>query len=99
LAMPVPETSPEEFAEEIYQLYPVKVGKPDAIKKIVAALKGNTSDFLRERTHAYAAAVSGTDTMIPHPATWFHQERFNDDPKTWARQNGKPKVVKDYSNF
>ena len=22
---------------------------------------------------------------MPHPATWFNQERFNDDPATWVR--------------
>lgn len=91
IASSMPQAS--ELAKEIYALYPLKVGKPTALKAIVKALKGYTSDFLRERTHAYANAVSGTDTMIPHPSTWFNQERFNDDPKTWVRANGKPAII------
>lgn len=87
---------PEELAEEIYQLYPLKVGKPDAIKKIMGALKNHDSVSLREKTQAYAKAVSGTDTIIPNPATWFNQERFNDDPSTWVRRNGHGTVKPDH---
>lgn len=75
-----------ELAAEIYELYPLKVGRPDAIKAILRAMKKTSTDFLRARTAAYAKAVAGTDTMIPHPSTWFNQERYNDDPSTWVRQ-------------
>lgn len=74
-----------EMIEEIYQLYPLKVGKPDALSKIRAALRKYDSVFLRERTQAYANAVKGTGTICPNPATWFNQERFNDAPETWTR--------------
>jgi hypothetical protein len=90
LQAPPPEIRPEELAEEIYQLYPLKAGKPAAISEIIKALKRRDSIFLRERTDAYAKAVAGTDTLIPHPSTWFHQERFNDDPSTWVRQKPNP---------
>lgn len=88
LKLPAPPIEPtvEELAEEIYQLYPLKAAKPDALRAITKALKTNTSIYLRERTEAYAKAVKDTDTLIPHPATWFNGERFNDAPETWVRQ-------------
>lgn len=76
-----------ELAEEIYQCYPLKVGKPAALKAIAKAIKSNPSDYLRERTAEYAKAVVGTDTFLPHPSTWFNEERYNDDPSTWVRKN------------
>jgi hypothetical protein len=93
LPVPEPEVPLGELAEEIYQLYPLKVGKPAAIRSIVCALKRHDSIYLRERTELYAKTVSGTDTLIPNPSTWFNQERFNDDSSTWTRRssnNGKP---------
>lgn len=82
-----PEPSLDDLAAEIYELYPLKVARPDAIRAIKAALKSSTSTFLRERTEAYAKAVKGTDTFIPHPATWFNGNRFNDASETWVRRS------------
>src|SRR6185369_880652 len=91
LSVPViePEPTAEDLAEEIYQLYPLKVAKPEALKAILRAMKLSTSTFLRERTEAYAKAVKGTDTLIPHPATWFNGARYNDEPGTWVRQRSE----------
>lgn len=75
----------EEAAEAIYAEYPRKVAHKPAIKAIIKALDTHDVDFLIERTKAYAAAVNGSDRdFLPHPATWFNAERFNDDPKEWA---------------
>lgn len=86
LPAPVPDTDEDALAEEIYELYPLKAGKPGALRAIRKALKERDSIFLRERTAAYAKAVDGTETLIPHPATWFNDERYNDDPSTWVRK-------------
>lgn len=92
------ETLPKEIlketaAEEIYQAYPLKVGRPQALKAILKASRKFPMAVLFDRTKAYAAARNGDTEFMPHPATWFNQERFNDDPSTWVRQNGfsKPK--------
>lgn len=99
-AIPVPAGRPKErdFAEEIYQAYPRRVGKPAAKLKIRKALASVPFEKLLELTIAYAQAVNGQDPQfIPHPATWFHQQRFNDDPSTWTRkENGR---VADPSRF
>lgn len=70
----------------IYEAYPRKCGKPAALTKIRKALKTVSFDRLLERTKAFAQAVAGSDPQfIPHPSTWFNQERYNDDPTTWTR--------------
>lgn len=70
-------------AETLYQAYPRHVGRPDAIKKIRAALKKAPFDTLLKAVEAFAATTSGKEAQyIPHPATWFHQERYNDTTET-----------------
>jgi hypothetical protein len=86
----------------IYDAYPKKVGKPAAVRSIKAALKKVEPDWLLQTTQAYAKAVNGADqTFIPNPATWFNQERYNDDPKTWKRDekgSGRSSVNASNSN-
>ena len=90
----------KEKALEIYAAYPRKVAKPAALKAITNAFASVPSDELLAKTQAYAEAVakwSDKDReFIPHPATWFNQERYNDDPSTWERTQtggkGKPTV-------
>lgn len=80
-------------AESIYAAYPKKVGRPAALRAIRRALTKCPFDSLLERTRLYAQTCNVPAQFIPHPSTWFNQERFNDDPATWRRTvgaNGKP---------
>lgn len=80
------EEEAEADAEGIYLAYPRKVGKPKALSAIRKALNKIPPLVLIEKTRAFAACQKGADPQfIPHPATWFNQERFNDDPATWKR--------------
>lgn len=82
-------------ALEIYKAYPLKVGKPAALKSIQRAIqRGMTFECLLEKTKAFALARNGDKSFCPNPSTWFNQERYNDDPETWKprEQNGKPKT-------
>lgn len=85
--------------EAIYAAYPRKVGKPKALPMIRKALANpplgvSQADWpaqLLAITQRYAALRNGEDpNFTPHPATWFHQRRFEDDPSTWkpAPANG-----------
>lgn len=69
--------------EDIYNAYPRKVGKPDALLAITRALKCHGAGYLLERTTSYARTQPINGKFTPHPATWFNQARFNDDPQTW----------------
>lgn len=92
LVLPLGDQVETPTAEEIYTLYPHKVGKPSALKAIRKALKCHSAVFLRDKTAAYAEAVRGTDTLLPNPATWFKDERYEDDPSTWVRDKPSPRV-------
>ena len=83
------ETNPlDEMAESIYSEYPRKVAKKEGIKAIRKAMKTNKVAFLKRKTMEYATATKGHNKQfIPHPATWFNDERFNDEPQEWERLN------------
>jgi len=69
----------EQQAIEIYNLYPKKVGRPKAIQSILKALSKIGSKELADSVSAYATSCVGKDPQyIPHPATWFNQERWAD---------------------
>jgi hypothetical protein len=70
--------------ELIYAEYPKKVARRDAIAAIKKAMAVEGFTELLAKTRAYALAVAGKDRQfIPHPATWFNRESYNDDPKDW----------------
>jgi hypothetical protein len=87
------------LAEAIYAAYPRHVGKPAALKAINATLKleslkqdlGLSYQQLLDKTRLYARsraqAVSRNheeQKFTPHPATWFNQQRYLDDPIEWG---------------
>ena len=79
----MPLFSDPKDSESIYAEYPKKVGRPDALKAISKAISKFGAPLLLEKTKAFAVARAGNLDFVPHPATWFNQERFNDDPSTW----------------
>jgi len=71
--------SPEEL-ESVYQEYPRKIGKPEALKAITKALQKIEIEDLRAKVRNYAQSRAGQDQQFtPYPATWFNQERWNDE--------------------
>lgn len=81
----------EEEIEKIYAAYPLKRAKPDAVRAIKKAAQKHKPDFLLSKTQAYSSVRNGDLSYVPNPATWFNQERFNDDPSTWKANNGANK--------
>lgn len=88
IASSITDTS-EADALAIYEAYPVKVGKPVALKAIRRAMLKLPAPQLLERTRLFAAARNGDLSFCPNPSTWFNQERFNDDPKTWKPNDNR----------
>lgn len=106
------EVSAKPTPEAIYEAYPRKVGRKAAIDAINRAIERHKAEegttpatpYLLDRTTAFAAAVAGWPAdernFVPHPATWFNQGRYDDDPKEWLR--GKPLATstpKDYTKL
>ncbi len=83
-----------QLAETIYQEYPRKVAKKPGLAAIIKAMKSNAPEMLLEKVKEFASASKGKESrFIPHPATWFNEERFDDDPAEWrqpAAGNQKP---------
>jgi hypothetical protein len=79
------------LAEQIYALYPRKVGKTSALRAIERILKAGKvppEDLLvtvRNYARATATWPAGDEVFIPHPATWFNSGRYDDDPREWLR--------------
>jgi hypothetical protein len=75
-----------EQAERIYQEYPRKEGRGVAIESISKALKeGANPQELIGKVRQFSECMRGKEMQfIPHPATWFNQKRWLDDPATWA---------------
>lgn len=73
-------------AERVYQEYPRKIGKGDALTKIRAAIKAEGFDKIHEAVLEFARACKATrreKQYIPHPSTWFNQKRWKDDRDEW----------------
>lgn len=82
-----PQSIRNSSLEEIYQLYPRKVAKPDALRAIQKAVAEFGESLVSERTRLFASTCNWEPQFIPHPAAWFNQQRFNDDPSTWRTVN------------
>lgn len=82
----------------IYEAYPLKVARPKALDAIVKAFgRGITSSELLAKTKAFALLRKGSLEYCPHPTTWFNQERYNDDPATWARNGAARTTTADHT--
>lgn len=68
---------PADF-EKFWNVYPKKVGKADAAKKFQKALKIVPADIIIEAVGRYCKSKTVTDGFVCNPATWLHQERWND---------------------
>lgn len=77
---------------DVYEAFPRKVGKIEALSAIRSALQKVAPEVLLKATQLYGACVSkwpaayrypeGRD-ICPNPATWFNQGRWQDDQKHW----------------
>jgi len=68
--------------EQIYNAYPRKKGKGQAVRAIRSAIKKIEPVLLLEAVHKYADSVAGqAPQYIPYPATWFNGERWLDEPE------------------
>jgi len=98
--MPFRDTSEVPIEPEvIYAAYPRKVGRAAAIAAIKKAMTKVPSAQLLASVNEYDDAVrtwpptarytaAGVDT-VPHPATWFNQERWTDDRSEWVKNAAK----------
>lgn len=90
-------------ATEIYERYPRKIGRAEAIGRIQSAIrrlvKGEhqrttmsvteAHNFLLNAVALFSASSSAAEAkFIPYPATWFGKSRYLDDPADWDLSKG-----------
>ncbi len=95
----------------IYEAYPRKVGRKKALQAIDAAarrlVKGeaphrpmsisSARELLKQSTVGFARSDAGRQgKYTPHPATWFGQSRYLDDPNEWNHAGEIPKSLKPF---
>lgn len=66
--------------EELWELFPRKVGKDDALR-VWKKIRGRIEhDALKAAISKHAALVAGKEKQyIPHPATWLNDGRWQDE--------------------
>jgi hypothetical protein len=80
----------DEMAIEIYSLYPRKIARPAALKAIAKALTKTDVETLKRAVTAFATSCVGKDPQyIPHPATWFNNDRWTDQPDTFEKPDDR----------
>jgi hypothetical protein len=84
--------------EQVYTLYPKKVGRTMALRWISKAIRKFGFEHVMTRTREYAQVVRDSDQrFVPFPTKFFREERFNDAPDTWAPRKvtlSNPQVVR-----
>ena len=75
-------TPPNEMESEFdkwWEIYPRKVGKKEAKRKFVIALRKVKLKKLMSATRKYAELQNDIQ-FTAYPSTWLYQERWDDDP-------------------
>ena len=93
--MPLPKgtsqsPSPANLFILFWLLYPRKVGKGDAEKAFMAALKENSSDAILAGTRRYADQVRQDGTQpkyVKYPAGWLRAKRWLDEDEAAGRDD------------
>ena len=87
-----PKTVDSAWEEKIYQAYPRKIGKQDAVRSIKKALKHTDPHELLSKVEEYAREITryGLNSKhknwnkVPHPSSWFNQQRYELDGAEWT---------------
>lgn len=91
LNKPAPELGEEEFAKEIFALYPRGDDKAKSITAIIRAFEDITPMQLRLKVEEYSKAVANWPQddrrYIPCCRKWIRNKRWMDDPASWGRQS------------
>ncbi len=82
--------------EEIYQAYPIKAGKRQALPAVKSAIKeirdrgeSDPVGWLLQRVEAYAKSPKGRSKQFcGYPQGWFNQGHYDDDAAAWENGDG-----------
>jgi hypothetical protein len=97
----VPETDTENIIQkqktdtftDFWSAYPRKVGKVDALKAYIKALKIATAEEILEGVKRYAQDPNRELEFTAHPATWLNRGSWNDDPLPRKTPQNSPRAT------
>lgn len=98
-------TSPSESeCEEVYQLYPRKERKKDALRYIKRDVKAGLVSINELKKHVVEFANSEwvrtcEHDYIPHAGAWFYQRRWQDDHAEWHKPRAGPNQPSKYQQM
>jgi hypothetical protein len=79
---------------ELYNAYPRKKKRPQALRAIRKALSKISFEKLMEAVKKFAKEREGKDPdFTPYPATWFNGDSWDDEPDPLFRPQGNSKKV------
>lgn len=93
-----PSPWPEDFVAQFWHSetgYPRRVGKAAAIRRLQIIEKSGTVPFktIMAGVSRFRRATERTAVkFIPHPATWLHDARWQDDPRAVAAGGKEPQI-------
>lgn len=91
LSIVAPPSKPPDLFSEFWDRYPKRVGKGDAHKAYIKALKKITHDDLMFALSERLPALEAKEKQFrPNPATWLNQERWTDDIDA-SNDTGRPR--------
>lgn len=87
------ETWPKNYQDQFWAVYPRRICKGAAMKKLEMIRKLGKVPFqvILAAVEVYRHETRNTEMkFIPHPATWLNQGRWDDDPNGIGGSPGRP---------
>lgn len=86
---------PSDFREQFWNLYPRKVGKVSALRKLEAVRKKGDVPFARILGAVKAYSATADPQFTAHPTTWLAQGRWDDELPAKHVNGGEPALKVD----
>src|SRR5690606_21370365 len=98
-ASSVPDDYTDDF-EEFWKIYPRRTGKAAAFRawrKLNLAQKRRAYVALKKQLPTLKAQIRGpNENFCPHPSTWLHEGRFDDEPEQRAATTALERDIPDF---
>lgn len=95
----IPDEYPYDF-EEFWKVYPRRTGKAAAFRawrKLNLAQKRRAYVALKKQLSALKAQIRGpNENFCPHPSTWLHEGRFDDETEQPSTQSALDRDIPDF---
>ena len=86
--------------ERFWQMYPKRrrQGKAQAAKSFEQAVEHTDAGTILTALNGFATSQKARGDFCPMPSTWLNQERWLDDPASWADSSAPPPPVKEITD-